>query len=309
MKGMIKSLVLIIISSVLFTSCDQKKRELKEQVDKFNKACPMSLGDIMTLNSAMLEEDNTVEMKFTANEALASISALNNHKEDAIEIMSMSLTKETSKILVDKIIDAGANLRIVIIGGQSGLRAYFEVTADDLKRAKEKFSNMTEGQKLIASNVLGMKLKLPLRIDDITTMTGLSITSSSLVYNYEINDREIGSDIKPFSGIMKNITMSQMSAQISQSGFVGERNRQFFQALVDCDQGVKAEYYEKNTGARASFDISVSEIKDILSGKYQKNAPTMEDWNNLGKAVEELERVFEEDSLAYDYEEDYSVVE
>lgn len=308
MKRMIKSLVLIIIASVLFTSCDQKKRELKEQVDKFNKACPLSLGDIMTLNSAMLEEDNTVEMKFTANETLASISALNNHKEDAIEIMSMSLTKETSKILVDKIIAAGANLRTVIVGGQSGMRASFEVTADDLKRAKEKFSNMTEGQKLIASNVLGMKLKLPLRIDDITTMTGLSITSSALVYQYEINDREIGSDIKSFSGIMKNITMSQMSAQISQSGFVGERNRQFFQALVDCGQGVKADYYERNTGARASFDVSVSEIKDILSGKYQKNAPTMEDWNNLGKAVEELERVFEEDSVAYEYEEDYTIV-
>lgn len=309
MKRIISSLVLIAIASVMFTSCDQKKKELKEQVDKFNKACPMSLGDIMTLNSAMLEDDNTVEMKFTANEALASISVLNNHKEDAIEIMSMSLTKETSKILVDKIIDAGANLRTVIVGGQSGMRASFEVTADDLKRAKEKFSNMTEGQKLIASNVLGMKLKLPVRIDDITTMTGLSITSSALVYKYEINDREIGSDIKPFSGIMKNITMSQMSAQISQSGFVGERNRQFFQALVDCGQGVKADYYEKNTGARTSFDISVSEIKDILSGKYQRNAPTMEDWNNLGKAVEELERVFEEDSLAYDYEEDYTVVE
>jgi hypothetical protein len=100
-----------------------------------------------------------------------------------------------------------------------------------------------------------------------------------------------------------------MSAQISQNGFIGERNRQFFQALVDCGQGVKADYYERNTGARASFDISVSEIKDILSGKFQKNAPTMEDWNNLGKAVEELERVFEEDSLAYDYEEDYTVVE
>ena len=309
MKRMISSLVLIAIASVLFTSCDQKEKELKEQVDKFNKACPMSLGDIMTLNSAMLEDDNTVEMKFTANEALASISVLNNHKEDVIEIMSMSLTKETSKILVDKIIDAGANLRTVIVGGQSGMRASFEVSADDLKRAKEKFSNMTEGQKLIASNVLGMKLKLPVRIDDITTMTGLSITSSALVYKYEINDREVGSDIKPFSGIMKNITMSQMSAQISQNGFIGERNRQFFQALVDCGQGVKADYYERNTGARASFEISVSEIKDILSGKFQKNAPTMEDWNNLGKAVEELERVFEEDSLAYDYEEDYTVVE
>ena len=305
MKRMNKSLVLIAIASVMFTSCDQKKKELKEQVDKFNKACPMSLGDIMTLNSAILEDDNTVEMKFTANEALASITALNNHKEDALEIMSMSLTKETSKVLVDKIINAGANLRTVIVGGQSGMRAVFEVTADDLEKAKEKYSNMTEGQKLITSNVLGMKLKLPVRIDDITTMTGLSITSSALVYKYEINDSEIGSDIKQFSGLMKNITMSQMSAQIAQSGFVGERNKQFFQALVDCGQGVKAEYYERNTGARTSFDISVPEIKDIISGKYQKNAPTMEDWNNLGKAVEELERIFEEDSV--EYEEDYAI--
>lgn len=308
MKKSAKTLMLLMVVSVLFISCDQKMKELKEQVDKFNKACPMSLGEIMTLNSAILD-DKTVEMKFTANEAMASISALNNHKEDAIEIISMSLTKETSKVLVDKIIDAGASLKTIFVGGQSGMRAEFEVTADDLMRAKEKFSNMTEGQKLIASNVLGMKLKLPIKIDDITTMTGLSITPSALVYKYEINDREMGNDMKQVGSWMKAITMSQMSSQIAQSGFVGERNKQFFQALIDCGQGVKAEYNERNTGAKTSFEISLSEIKDVLSGKYQKNAPTMEDWENLGKAVEELERIFEEDSTAYEYEEDYSIGE
>ena len=142
MKGMIKSLMLVIIASFLFASCDEKMKELKEQVDKFNKECPISLGETMTLNSAMLD-DKTVEMKFTTNEAIASISALNNHKEEVKEIMVMSLSKETSKILVDKIIEAGANLRTIVVGGQSGMRATFEVTADELKSAKEKFYNMT----------------------------------------------------------------------------------------------------------------------------------------------------------------------
>ena len=233
MKRMVKLMVLMMIASVLFTSCDEKMKDLKEQVDKFNKECPISLGEVMTLNSAMLDE-NTVEMKYIANETISSISALNNHKEEVKEILVMSLSKETSKVLVDKIIEAGANLRTVVVGGQSGMRASFEVTADDLKRAKEKFSNMTEGQKLIASNVLGMKLKLPVKIDDITTMTGLSITPSALVYKYEINDRETGNDIGQIGGLMKSITKSQMSSQITQGGYVGERNRQFFQALIDC---------------------------------------------------------------------------
>lgn len=304
MKSLLKVLMLVVMAAVLFTSCDEKMKELQEQVNKFNKECPISLGEVMTLNSAMLDE-KTVEMKFTANEAIASISALNNHKEEVKEIMVMSLSKETSKVLVDKIIEAEANLRTVVVGGQSGMRASFEVTADDLKRAKEKFSNMTEGQKLIASNVLGMKLKLPVRIDDITTMTGLSITPSALIYKYEINDRETGNDIGQIGGLMKSITKSQMSSQITQGGYIGERNRQFYQALIDCGQGVKAEYYEINTGARTSFEISVSEMRDVFSGKYQRNAPTMEDWENLGRAVEQFESIYADsievvDSVVYD---------
>ena len=42
MKEKLTSLMLIIMASVLFSSCDQKMKELKEQVDKFNMACPMS---------------------------------------------------------------------------------------------------------------------------------------------------------------------------------------------------------------------------------------------------------------------------
>lgn len=285
--------MVIAVFILLLSSCDKQKKELKEQVDKFNKTCPISLDDIMTLNSIMFDE-NVVEMKITANENVTSISALNNHKEEVKEIMTMSLSKETSKVLVDKIIDAGANIRLVIVGGQSNMRAEFELTANDLQNAKERFSNMTEGQKLIASNVLGMKIKLPLMIDDITKLVGLSLTADALAYKYEINDSETGQDMNSAISFMKYITLSQM-AQTINNGIMGERFKQFYQALVDCKQGIECEYHELQTANKASFRISTDEIQEVLSGKWD-NQLSAKEWENLGNALEEY---------ANDYDSDY----
>lgn len=295
MKEKLTFLMLMIMASALFSSCDQKMKELKEQVDKFNKACPMSFGDIMTLNSTMLDND-VVEMKLTANETVASISALNNHQEEAKEILTMSLSKETSNVLVDKIINADANLRIIIVGGQSNMRAEFELTANDLQRAREKFSNMTEGQKLVASNVLGMKIKLPLMIDDITKLVGLSLTPDALVYKYEINDGETGQNLDSAMSFMKYITLSQM-AQTIKNGILGERNKQFYQALIDCSQGIECEYHELQTAKRATFRISTDEIKEVFNGKWD-NQLSAKDWENLGNALDEFANAYGGDSIA-----------
>ncbi len=293
MKEKLTFLMLMIMASALFSSCDQKKKELKEQVDKFNKACPMSFGDIMTLNSTMLD-NNVVEMKLTANETVASISALNNHQEEAKEILTMSLSKETSNVLVDKIINADANLRIIIVGGQSNMRAEFELTANDLQRAREKFSNMTEGQKLVASNVLGMKIKLPLMIDDITKLVELSLTPDALVYKYEINDSETGQNLDSAMSFMKYITLSQM-AQTIKNGMLGERKKQFYQALIDCSQGIECEYHELQTAKRATFRISTDEIKEVFNGKWD-NQLSAKDWENLGNALDEFANAYGGDS-------------
>ena len=294
MKEKLTFLMLMIMASALFSSCDQKMKELKEQVDKFNKACPMSFGDIMTLNSTMLD-NNVVEMKLTANETVASISALNNHQEEAKEILTMSLSKETSNVLVDKIINADANLRIIIVGGQSNMRAEFELTANDLQRAREKFSNMTEGQKLVASNVLGMKIKLPLMIDDITKLVGLSLTPDALVYKYEINDSETGQNLDSAMSFMKYITLSQM-AQTIKNGMLGERNKQFYQALIDCSQGIECEYHELQTAKRATFRISTDEIKEVFNGKWD-NQPSAKEWEDLGNLLEEFAETYDNDSI------------
>lgn len=277
---------------ITFTSCNQNMQELKEQVDKFNKTCPLSFGDVFTINSVSLDKD-AVDMKFSINETNTPVSLLNNHKEELKETLSLALTKENSENLVDKTIAAKVNLRITIVGVQTGERVMFEYTPTELTTARFKYSLMTEDQKLLASRIFSFKIRLPIQVDDITTLKDLSLTSDFLVYKYEINDIETGHELKTAVSFMKMFTMSQMSSQIAGKDFLANAvNKQFYQALINCNQGIKCDYYERRTRNTASFEISVSEIKDVLSGKWQKDAPTMEDWENFADAVDKLEEIF-----------------
>ena len=103
LKSIFGLLMLFVMASFLFTSCDQQKKELQEIVDKMNNDCPLPLGDIGSINSVAFDGE-TVEMKFTSNETLAPISSLTNHQEEAKEMMGMSLTEDASEKLIDLII-------------------------------------------------------------------------------------------------------------------------------------------------------------------------------------------------------------
>jgi hypothetical protein len=297
MKSVLKSLMLVIMTSVLFASCDEQKKELKSLVEKMNSDCPLPLGDIGSVNSIMFDGD-VVEMKFTSNESFAPVSSLSNHQQELKEMLGMSLSKGSSDKLVEKIIAAGVNFRTVFVGMQSGEKIVLEVTPDELKTYAEKYSNMTDQQKLIVTMYIGTKVKLPVSIDNMTKLVGLSLTSDALKYKYEVNDAETGQNMDSAISFMKYITLSQMANSLK-GGMMGERNRQFYQALIDCNQGAEYEYHELQTGKKASFRISTDEIREVLNGKWD-NQPTAQEWENLGNALEEFGQSYGGDSLAYD---------
>ena len=294
MKEMIKSLVLIIMVTVLFTSCNEQKKELKSLVEKMNSECPLPLGDIGSVNSIMFDGE-VVEMKFTSNESFAPVSSLSNHQQELKEMLGMSFSKESNDKLVEKIIAAGVNFRSVFVGMQTGEKIVLEVTPDDLKTYAEKYSNMTDQQKLIVTMYIGTKVKLPLAVDNTTKLVGLSLTSDALKYKFEVNDAEAGQNLESSISFMKYITLSQMANSLK-GGMMGERNRQFYQALIDCNQGTEYEYHELQTGKRMSFRISTDEIREVLNGKWD-NQPSAKEWENLGNALEEFANAYEADSI------------
>jgi hypothetical protein len=293
MKGMIKSLVLVIMTSVLFASCDEQKKELKSLVEKMNSECPLPLGDIGSVNSITFDGE-VVEMKFTSNESFAPVSSLSNHQQELKEMLGMSFSKGSNDKLVEKIISAGVNFRSVFVGMQTGEKIVLEVTPNDLKTYAEKYSNMTDQQKLIVTMYIGTKVKLPVAIDNTTKLVGLSLTSDALKYKYEVNDAETGQNMESAISFMKYITLSQMANSLK-GGMMGERNRQFYQALIDCNQGAEYEYHELQTGKRMSFRISTDEIREVLNGKWD-NQPSAKEWENLGNALEEFANAYADDS-------------
>lgn len=299
MKGMIKSLVLVIMVTVLFTSCNEQKKELKSLVEKMNSECPLPLGDIGSVNSIMFDGE-VVEMKFTSNESFAPVSSLSNHQQELKEMLGMSFSKGSNDKLVEKIIAAGANFRSVFVGMQTGEKIVLEVTPDDLKTYAEKYSNMTDQQKLIVTTYIGTKVKLPVTIDNMTKLVGLSLTSDALRYKYEVNDAETGYNLESAISFIKYATLSQMANSLK-GGMMGERNKQFYQALIACNQGAEYEYYELQTGKRATFRISTDEIREVLNGKWD-NQPTAQEWENLGNAMEELSKAYDEEDSVVEYD-------
>lgn len=277
-----KFLMLMMVVT-LFTSCNQKKNELKENVAKFNDECPIPLGDIGSLNSVSYDGE-TVEMKMTSYETFATIPQLSAHTQELKESLCLSLTSNAGKKLIDAIIETGSNFKMVFVGNETRQRAEFTLSAQELSNARDKFGNMSDQEKLIASNLISSKIKLPFQVDNITKLVGLSLNQNELVYKFEINDRETGQELGTAINFLKSIVMSQI-AHSFKGGMMGNRNRRFYQALVDCSQGAKYEYYEVNSGRSASFRLTVDEIRQILNGEWD-NMPTAREWENFGNIIE-----------------------
>jgi hypothetical protein len=311
MKSILKVLMLVAMSAVLFTSCNENKKglkELKELIEKLNNDCPVPLGDFGSINSVQFDGEK-VEMKFTSNEIYAPVSSLSNHQQEVKEMLGVSFSKNENTELVEKIIATGVAFHTIFVGNQTGQRAEFTMTADEFSDALEKYSNMNDQQKLIVIMYIGSKIKLPIVIDNITKLVGLSLTSDALKYKYEVNDSETGQNIDSAVSFMKYITLSQM-ANSMKGGMMGNRNRHFYQALIDCNQGMEYEYHELQTGKRVTFRISTDEMKEVLQGKWD-NQPSAQEWENLGKALDEFEDAYDNDSVVefVDSYDDYSIVE
>ena len=80
-------------------------------------------------------------------------------------------------------------------------------------------------------------------------------------------------------------------------GMMGERNRQFYQALIDCNQGAEYEYHELQTGKRMSFRISTDEIREVLNGKWD-NQPSAKEWEDLSNTLIEIGEEYNDELIS-----------
>lgn len=181
---------------------------------------------------------------------------------------------------------------LVSCGKQNTRQSAEEYVVEEMSKPFEDNSNLNDKKKFIKSIVSIIESRLPLAVDHATTLVEVNLTANTLTYKYEINDFEFSQNIDSSISFLKYITLSQISNNIK-DGIQGENNKEFYQALADCNYGIESEYHELSTGKRAVFRISANEIREVLNGKYD-NQPTPEEWDELSDAIDQLEAYEEE---------------
>ncbi|MBP5315789.1 MAG: hypothetical protein J6Y87_08005, partial [Muribaculaceae bacterium] len=137
-------------------------------------------------------------------------------------------------------------------------------------------SPKNDKQELIKRVVSELNQRLPLAVGYSTNLVEINLTTNTITYKYEIDDDEVGKELDNSISFMKYSSLSQIAHSLK-NNIQGNNNRQFYQALVDCNYGIEIEYHELNTAKRIAYRISKSEIQDVLNGKYD-DQPTPEEW-------------------------------
>lgn len=161
-------------------------------------------------------------------------------------------------------------------------------------------SPKNDKQELIKRVVSELNQRLPLAVGYSTNLVEINLTTNTITYKYEIDDDEVGKELDNSISFMKYSSLSQIAHSLK-NNIQGNNNRQFYQALVDCNYGIEIEYHELNTAKRIAYRISKSEIQDVLNGKYD-DQPTPQEWENL---LEEIEQLGDEEIMQADEEEIY----
>ena len=153
-------------------------------------------------------------------------------------------------------------------------------------------SYKNEKQEFIESVVSDLKKMLPISDANSTNLVEINMTTNTITYKYEVNDVEFGQNLDSSLSFLKYFSLSHIAHSLK-----NEKNRQYYQALVDCNYGVEIEYHELNTAKRAVFRISKSEIQDVLNGKFD-DQPTAEEWEKLIDDLDALD-VYDEEVIEY----------
>lgn len=197
-KGCALLPTLIIVSVVLlillaFDSCQLKSRqELSESVKAFNSQLPIELADgMMTVTSCEYQND-VVELKYSIDESIINMKALKG-KETAVRdnakitLSGLSSTNKSFATMIEQMIDADASFRISFVGKQSQTKISVELDENDLAYIKE-HEGRTNSEDMLRAMISSTNLQLPMRVDEMTTLTSVRMDGGDITLNYVIDE-------------------------------------------------------------------------------------------------------------------------
>ena len=239
-----------------------KPNMIKDAVRKWNRQCP--LGNEETVVTNFKYDGNTIEMYITSKRNPFSVALWNKNEADFREFLCMSLKRRG----LDFMINSNLNVRAICYDTSLKQKMSVFIPLSELKEILDRQSRMTEDEYLIMKTIFATRIYLPADVDNTMKMVDFYLSNGVLAYKYECNNADEVKYINNYAiAFAKYKTMSYIA-----EGIKGEKpsgiNKDFLQALVNCNIELDYEYREVNTNTKMSYRITTAEINEILMGKY-----------------------------------------
>ena len=166
---------------------------LEKGVRAINKQCPISLGGSGTMTSAKLNRaDNTVTFTIDMPDSRTfDLTAENPHLRDIIaSSLAADIDPDDTDDLTTLAIDNNTDI-IYLYRCHSPKRQHtVTVTAHELRQAAaDTASTVTKARRLIDMTAGNYRSRCPIRINDHMTLSQVSVSSDTVLYEYTVSDR------------------------------------------------------------------------------------------------------------------------
>lgn len=252
----IQLLILVMVATMMMTSCNSKIDKLRKEIDALQKELPIDMGTGQRLTSIIIDkESNEVVANILMDENLVNIALLKEH-EDLVKknfMYAIGIGGEFNDVF-QECTDAGLGFAYQLVGSKTHATIKLSNDTDALSS----LSNMKKKdieRAYVENNVKMCCLQLPTNLDNITKWYDMTFDGKTVTYEYELQEGEITMEYmkQMEESFGENIRQNVINNQEPSFKF-------FLDICKDINVGIRYRYKGNKSAETVSIDISPDEL-------------------------------------------------
>lgn len=245
-------MVLLCAMMMVFGSCAESK--LKAAIEEGNKMCPLSLGVAGEMTSITYEDD-AVNFLFTMDEQFTNIDVISANPEAFKNSFITGMKNEKTQKLFEIMIEANADLVVIMKGKTSGKEATVRLTSSELKEELEK--PMPTAEDKLKASITEANRNMPLDTGSGIIMTELKDDGETVVYMAKVTDKK---QLELIASSTENVKNSQRTV----FKMFGPAEKMFFEYIADAGRNLGYTYYAEGSDKTVEVVHTNAELKELL---------------------------------------------
>lgn len=248
----------VMTVAILCLAACKKESKLQQSVRLANNQCPVSIGIAGDMTAITYDEQtNTVIIDYLMNEKYFNIDAMKKNTELLKEnVYSLIATAEGDlKTMTEELLAADASLTLRWTGKESGKTVDITLTSKEIKAARESGEAFANPLKALESAIEVTNAQTPMKVDDATTMTSLTVVGDYATYEYTIDDSVI-----PFHKVLDQKEI--LKANIRQNALTNPDPalKEFINLCKKANKGLAYKYISSRSGDSFIIEFPVDEL-------------------------------------------------